>query len=85
MSTIWVLTTAYNDYDQHGDYFVAAFPRKPTRKEFYDWWYKDAEVDEDTAYAFVDHMLAGGGRRNYEYQWYELTEYKFGTKFGEYA
>lgn len=27
---MWVLTREYNNYDQHGEYFVAAFKEKPT-------------------------------------------------------
>lgn len=30
---MWILTSEYNDYDQHGAYFEAAFDVKPTFKE----------------------------------------------------
>ena len=29
MSSVWVLTAWYNDYDQHGGYFVAWWPDYP--------------------------------------------------------
>jgi len=27
---IWILTSTYNDYDQHGDYFIAWWSDKPS-------------------------------------------------------
>lgn len=30
---IWILTESYNDYNQHGSYFLAAFLRKPSLED----------------------------------------------------
>ncbi len=64
---IWILTEAYNDYDQHGEYFVAAFANKPTKEQL---------AKHDIHGEEADHVLNGGGRRNYEYNWYYLQEYE---------
>ncbi len=39
MKSIWILTEEYNDYDQHGEYFLAAFKEKPSLEELkkYDY------------------------------------------------
>jgi hypothetical protein len=64
---IWVLTEEYNDYDQHGQYFVAAWKDKPSITQLM----KVEGVSESDA----KHILQGGGRRGDEYQWYSLLEY----------
>ena len=33
MHNIWILTEEYNEYDQHGGYFLAAFTREPTEED----------------------------------------------------
>jgi hypothetical protein len=68
--TIWVLTEEYNDYYQHGEYFLEAWDHKPTREELIA-----ATVEPQR----VEHVLAGGGRckgpgRYYDEQWYYLKE-----------
>ena len=65
---IWVLTSEYNDYDQHGEYFEAIFIGKPTAKQIQ----KHCLVGEKDA----AHILAGGGRVKYEDQWYNLRKEK---------
>jgi hypothetical protein len=60
----WILTEEYNDYDQHGEYFVAWFPEKPTIEELSKHFSENEAV----------HILNGGGRRGWEYQWYNLKE-----------
>jgi len=30
---VWILTSEYNDYDQHGEYFEAVFAQKPTLQQ----------------------------------------------------
>lgn len=61
---IYVITKEVNDYNQQGEYFVAAFQAKPTKEQI-------AEVlgcsDE-----LAQHVLNGGGRRGTEYTWYYL-------------
>lgn len=34
--TIWVLTREHNEYDQHGEYFTAAFVEKPSLQQLID-------------------------------------------------
>lgn len=65
---IWVLTESYNDYNQHGYYFVAAWTNKPTLQQI-------AKVCGYTLEG-AEHVLAGGGREGLEEHWYELMEYE---------
>lgn len=62
---IWVLTESYNDYDQHGEYYLQAWLSKPTKEDLIKVGVNPGETD---------HVLAGGGRRNNEYQYYNLME-----------
>lgn len=63
---VWVLTSEYNKYDQHGEYFLAVFSNKPTKKQLLDF-VRDRCV--------VDHLLNnGGGRMEWEDKWYYLKE-----------
>lgn len=64
---IWVLTKEYNDYDQHGEYFIHAWNKKPTAKELEDHGVEDYRLE---------HVLSGGGRQNFEYDWYALGALK---------
>lgn len=57
----------YNDYDQHGEYFVAAFVNKPTKEQLNSYGVEDSSVE---------HVLKGGGRIDCEYSWYVLREYE---------
>jgi hypothetical protein len=34
--THWVLTVNVNDYDQHGDYYVASWDKKPSVEDLVD-------------------------------------------------
>lgn len=67
---MWVLTKEYNDYDQHGEYFVDVFYTIPTRTEL------------ATATGFsendnmITHILNGGGRLDNDYDWYYLRQHK---------
>ena len=63
---VWVLTDEYNDYDQHGEYFIAVFINKPTHEQL-----TAHGVDKFK----LHHVLNGGGRTNNEYQWFNLTEH----------
>jgi len=66
MTTVWILTEEYNEYDQHGEYFLAVFKEKPTIEKLMKFI-----GDEEEA----KHVLAGGGnRRGNEGQWYFLRE-----------
>lgn len=63
---IWVLTAEYNEYDQYGEYYIKSHKEKFTREEL-----KKLIIVND---ATIDHILEGGGRREYENQWYWLRE-----------
>lgn len=62
---VWLLTKEYNDYDQHGEYFVAVFADKPTKEQL---------VGFDVSEELIEHVLAGGGRVDSEYEWFNLKQ-----------
>lgn len=65
---IWILTSEYNDYDQHGEYFINAYKEKPTL----DVLSKELELDPEFHTGTLEHILNGGGRQQVEYVWYYL-------------
>lgn len=75
--SVWVLTEEYNDYDQHGEYFLHAWDHKPSREEL------EVHIDEKSRYDqpdYISYVLNGGGQidnvKYYEYKWYILKEIK---------
>lgn len=60
---VWVLTKEYNMYDQFGEYFVGVFGRKPEAEQLMEYG-----VPENR----TSHVLNGGGRLNFEEEWYLL-------------
>lgn len=66
--SIWVLTKEYNDYNQHGEYYVAAFKEKPSTEMI-----KTIINCSDDMAAWI---LSGGGREGIEDVWYNLIEEK---------
>ena len=73
---VWILTEEYNDYDQHGEYFLKVFKDKPTHQNLATalGYTKHGSQDFMQALALVEHVLSGGGRRNQENHWYNLEE-----------
>jgi hypothetical protein len=74
---VWVLTTEYNDYDQHGEYLVAVFQEKPSVEALATFCAKKTiPIGRDIAsgLAFLFHLQKGGGRRSVEDQWYNLEQ-----------
>ena len=75
--SIWVLLEEYNDYDQHGEYFVHAWNHKPSREELLPYVLSESRVSRPDYLGFV---LSGGGRINqgnyHENQWFILKEIK---------
>lgn len=69
MRSVWVLTAEYNDYDQHGEYFVTVFPEKPSRKDLHVYVPSVSDVDL--------LLTKGGGRVDDEYKWWYLNEFNF--------
>lgn len=70
---MWILTESFNDYNQHGDVFVAAFKNKPNERQLRNELKALGYEYTDEALA---HILNGGGRQNWENSWYNLFEYK---------
>jgi hypothetical protein len=62
---VFVLTSEYNEYDQHGEYFLAVFKNCPTSEQL---------AACGVAPAQIEHVLKGGGRQNVEDVWYHLVE-----------
>ena len=62
---LWIVTEDYNDYDQHGSYFIAAYASKPTVEMLTKLL--DNRIDGE-------HVFNGGGRRKWEDSWYNLHE-----------
>lgn len=61
---MYIITAEYNDYNQYGEYFVGIIPELTLdniRKIFPD---RDEE--------FLNHILNGGGRVDYQFCWYNL-------------
>jgi hypothetical protein len=69
---IYILTCEYNEYDQFGEYFQAAFKNKPTKEQL-----KQHVIFDSNQESVINHILQnGGGRKNLEYVWYNLKEYE---------
>lgn len=71
---MWVITKAYNEYDQFGDYLDMVFDHKPTIDELVEIWGCDEEYAEWL-------LTTGGGRKKIENCWYYLTELKNGEEY----
>jgi hypothetical protein len=70
--SIWVLTREINQYDQDGEYFVAAFNRKPAVDDLLSalgWSNLQESLD------CANHILAGGGRQGTEEEWFHLRQH----------
>ena len=77
---LWVLSTEYNLYDQHGAYFCAAWLSKPTREQVRVAVEKEGSP---TSAVLLDHILQGGGRRGKGHQWFNLNELAPGQSLDE--
>lgn len=64
---VWILTEEFNDYDQHGEYFVAVFAAKPTHQQL---------TTQEVPINRLRHVLNGGGRKDMEDHWFHLREVK---------
>lgn len=70
---IWVLTMSVNDYNQHGDYLVAAWNYLPSVQQLMQ------KVSCTEAYAKYLHQ--GGGRIGVEDTWYHLKHLNSGELY----
>jgi hypothetical protein len=73
---VWVLTTEYNEYDQHGEYFVCVFAKHPALEVIAPILSKNGYLGSDMGDAIkkCEHVRKGGGRIGYEDQWFNLVE-----------
>jgi len=71
---MWVVTRAINQYDQDGDYFVAVFHNKPSFKDLKKLLPQENNVT-------IGKLTRGGGRQEYEGEWFFLTEVKNGQLY----
>ena len=80
----WVLTSENNDYDQHGEYFRAAWHAKPSLEELIAFFRYDSGQPATvmSALEFLLHVQKGGGRQGTEDEWYNLRFVEFGKRFG---
>ena len=84
---VWVLTSSYNDYDQHGDYLCCVWNKKPKVDDLAKYFEMESGSYSNpmAALKFLLHVEKGGGRQEVEDQWYNLVFVKFGQKIGEEA
>lgn len=68
ITTVYVLTSEVNEYDQLGEYFVKVFFKKPTINELIEFG-----LSKDRAEKVIN---GGGGRIGVENIWYFLREFK---------
>ena len=75
MSKIWVLTRTHNDYNQHGDYFVAAFKKLPTLDQLEKLIVANGgPCDGHTLTDYVLYVQKGGGRmQDVDDVWFNLN------------
>lgn len=73
---MWVVTKEYNDYNQHGEYFVAVYKDKPTFQQL-----KETLQSEDDV--TIGKLTRGGGRQNIEDEWYSLIRVEEGENYDE--
>lgn len=65
--SVWVVTREINEYNQDGEYFVAVFKKKPSFAEL-----KELLPNEDDV--TIGKLTRGGGRHEWEDEWYNLIE-----------
>ena len=71
---MWIVTRDINEYEQDGDYFVAAYHDKPSFKALKELLPGETDVN-------VGKLTRGGGRQAWEYQWYNLIEIEEGKSY----
>lgn len=60
---VYILTREINAYDQDGAYFVNVFSSLPTYEML---------IENGVPKNRIRHVLNGGGRVDYEYEWFYL-------------
>lgn len=80
MAKIWILTQGFNEYDQHGDCFVAAFSHKPMFGDVAKaLGLPSVESMTDDQLLLAADVMRGGGRKKDEYTWWNLFEVASGV------
>lgn len=64
VTNVWLLTREHNDYDQHGEYFIAVFAEKPTIQQLIDEVKDHAPWSQDihALLKFYQSVLDGRGK-----------------------
>ena len=70
---MWIVTIEYNEYNQQGEYFLAAYLEKPTFKQL-----KKLIGEDDVT---VGKLTRGGERQGEAYTWYNLFEATEGENY----
>lgn len=81
---VWVLTSEYNEYDQHGEYLECIWASKPSIEQLAKHFKMTSDqvpVNVMAALEFLLHIQKGGGRQNYEDHWYNLSFVEFGKVY----
>jgi len=79
-NTCWILSYEVNDYNQCGEYFVAAYATKPSKSTLSESLVDDSNDCLEINDTFMKHLLEGGGRTTkQENEWYILKEVPFGN------
>ena len=68
MTKVWILTSEYNEYDQHGEYFEHIWFHKPSLKELSSV----CGFTEQRTQCIID---TGTTYKKYDQMWYNLKEY----------
>lgn len=80
MSTVWVLTEEYNQYDQYGEYFLEVYKEKPSVEQCKKILINHGIISdyqcEDYQKKIALHLHQGGGRISTEDKWLYLREEK---------
>lgn len=71
---MWIVTREINQYDQDGEYFVAAYYKKPGFQQL-------RKLLEDESDVTIGKLASGGGRQNKEDEWFWLREVREGEYY----
>ena len=78
MQTLWVLTGAHADYNQYGEYFIAAFKKKPSSSQLKKLGlYVYGDIEKEFYDALINECAVSGS----DGVEYSLTEIKYGERF----
>lgn len=82
---MYIITREENEYDQMGEYFVAAFDNKPTEKQLFDLLASSVNYSKryhkKSYESLAKHLVKGGGRKGVNDTWYKLHEITPGKLF----